>query len=79
MTDRLVCEVISQQCWRALERRSSIVENNTANVVIDDNDKMRGLFANVEVKPLVAGLSVPVFEPTISTHDSDVSHVFSRT
>ena len=38
-----------------------------------------GLFANVEVKPLVAGLSVPIFEPTISTHDSHVSHVFSRT
>jgi hypothetical protein len=25
------------------------------------------------------GLSAPVFEPTISTHDSQVSHVFSRT
>ena len=33
----------------------------------------------VDVKPLVPGLFAPVFEPTISTHDSHVSHDFSRT
>jgi len=40
---------------------------------------MESLFANAELKPLVAGRSAPVLEPTISTHDSLVSHDFSST
>jgi hypothetical protein len=66
-------EVIGRQKYFQLNREYPLFDEvRTTRVVIADNGKMRGLLANVDVKTLVAGLSAPVFEPTIPTHDPHV-------